>query len=73
MPPAGAAPDRVAVPFDAVNPMTVAGVRLKDRREGGLTVRTADSDAAPTVAVIVIGVGVATMLVFTVNVVDEPP
>jgi hypothetical protein len=41
MPPVGAAPVRVSFPVDVVPPLTLVGVRVRDSRVAGTTVRLA--------------------------------
>jgi len=41
-PPTGAEPLRVTVPVEAVPPVTLAGLRLKEERLGGVTVSTTE-------------------------------
>jgi hypothetical protein len=42
-PPAGAGPFSTTVPVDGLPPLTVAGDKVNETREGGLTVRVADT------------------------------
>jgi hypothetical protein len=53
MPPAGAAPDSVAVPVDDVSPTTVEGLKVMEVSDGGLIVSVADCEIEPSKAVIV--------------------
>ena len=73
IPPDGAAPVRVTVPFPAVRPMTVVGLNAIDWRAGGITVRVAALLVLPAVAVIVACFVAATDDVFTVNVAEVLP
>lgn len=73
-PPGAARPFSVTVPVDGVPPMRLAGLRVTELSEGGMTVRNVVT-VVPTgaVAEIVANAGAATGLVVTVNEAPEEP
>jgi len=73
IPPTGAGPERVTVPVDEVNPVTVVGLKVTETRVAGFIVRFAVKVTVRSDADIETGVWEATAVVFTVNVdVDFP-
>jgi len=73
IPPVGATALRVRVPEEDAPPFTLAGVRLKETRTGGLTVIVAVCETAPRVAVTLTAFAIDTATVVALKVALAAP
>ena len=70
IPPAGAAPDKVAVPVDEDSPTTADGATVIEARAGGLMVSPAVFESVPSVDEMIATACTVTTSVLTVNVAE---